>query len=53
MVQVVLQNEELNMMMESFRACLAAMFWSLVLLIFMVFVRHWAVCHPCGFPSVL
>lgn len=26
------------MMMESFRACLAAMFWSLVLLIFMVFV---------------
>ena len=35
--------EELNMMMESFRACLAAMFWSLVLLIFMVFVRHWAV----------
>lgn len=26
------------MMMESFRACLAAMFWSLVLLIFIVFV---------------
>ena len=25
-------------MMESFRSCLAAMFWSLVLLIFLVFV---------------
>lgn len=37
-LKVITAFRELNMMMESFRACLAAMFWSLVLLIFMVFV---------------
>ena len=30
------------MMLESFRSCLAAMFWSLILLIFLVFLCHWA-----------
>mgnify|MGYP002803557489 FL=1 len=37
-LKVITAFRELNMMMESFRACLAAMFWSLVLLIFIVFV---------------
>ncbi len=38
LILALFSTEELNMMMESFRACLAAMFWSLVLLIFIVFV---------------
>ncbi|CAJ1392078.1 unnamed protein product [Effrenium voratum] len=37
-LKVITAFRELAMMMESFRSCLAAMFWSLVLLIFLVFV---------------
>lgn len=39
------------MMMESFRACLAAMFWSLVLLIFIVFVSGLAGKNTCHLES--
>ena len=33
-------TEELAMMMESFRSCIAAMFWSLVLLLFLVYMSY-------------
>lgn len=37
-LKVITAFRELAMMLESFRSCLAAMFWSLILLIFLVFL---------------